>query len=126
MVSIPVIPIKLSAVNRCALSAQTLPLKITLSKFDTCASRARSAAALNRLTFSCGVSPGGPDVRRGNAFAGGKGGSLADAWGVVDVNRVASVADRGIVAVITQKDDGRSSGVVGLSFGAHQEIFRDP
>ena len=45
------------------------------------------------------------------------------------MNRVASVADRGIVAVITPRDDGRRSGVVGISFGAlevHQEIFRDP
>ena len=78
---IPVIPIKLSAVKRCALSAQTLPLAITLSKLDTCASRALSAAALSLFTFSCGVSPGGPGVRGGSAFAfaGGFGGIFAEA-----------------------------------------------
>jgi hypothetical protein len=41
-------------------------------------------------------------------------GGLADAWGVVDVKRVASVADRGILATInipvTEKDAKRSVG----------------
>jgi hypothetical protein len=57
---VPVIPIRLSAVNLCALSAHTLPLTRTLSKVETFASLARCAASLNRRTFCCGVSPGGP------------------------------------------------------------------
>ena len=99
--SIPVAPIKLNAVIRCARSAHTRPLTTNLSNVENCASRALSAAALSLLTFSCGVSPGGPGFRGGKfevfeavlAEAGG----LADAWGVVDVKRVASVADRGMV-----------------------------
>ena len=98
---IPVAPIRLNAVNRCARSAHTLPLTNTRSNVVTCASRALFAAALNLLTFSWGVSPGGPGFRGGrfDVFEAVlvDGGSLADAWGVVDVKRVASVADRGMV-----------------------------
>ena len=53
-------------------------------------------------------------MRGGCAFAGRRGGSLADAWGVVDVNRVASVADRGIVVAIRHRDDGRRTDAVGI------------
>jgi len=68
--SLHVSPIKLNAVNLCALSAHTRPRTITLSHPVTCASRAAFAAALNRLTFSCGVSPAGPDFLGGNEFNG--------------------------------------------------------
>ena len=57
--AILVSPIKLSVVILCALSAQTRPLEIILSAKLTCEFRAAFAAALNRLTFSCGVSPVG-------------------------------------------------------------------
>jgi len=60
------------------------------------------AAALSRLTFSKGVSPAGPvffgvdelDWTLGRKDRGG----FAEACGVVDVKRVASAADRDIVA----------------------------
>ena len=99
---IPVAPIKLNAVNRCARSAHTRPLTSSLSNVEICASLALLAAARNLLTFSCVVSPGGPGFRGGKLlFLPGRfraeAGGLADAWGVVDVKRVASVADRGIV-----------------------------
>jgi hypothetical protein len=90
-------PIKLNAVNLCALSAHTLPLTRNLSNVDICASRAASAAALNLFTLCCGVSPGGPGclggVVAGTILLSG----FAEAWGVVGVNRVASVAERGIL-----------------------------
>jgi len=61
------------------------------------------AAALNRFTFSKGVSPAGPDffgVGELDWIFGRKDrGGFAEACGVVDVNRVASAADRDIVAV---------------------------
>lgn len=90
--------------NRCALSAHTRPLVTTLSKVEIWSSFAASAAALSRLTFSCGVSPDGPGFARGTAhdLALG-GGTFAVACGVVEVKRVASVADRGIVVAI--RDD---------------------
>ena len=59
-VDVQVHPISVKAVNLCSLSAQTLPLKITLSIVVICAFLAAAAAALNLLTFCCGVSPGGP------------------------------------------------------------------
>jgi hypothetical protein len=103
---IPVIPIRLNAVNRCALSAQTRPRTTNLSKPETFASLARAAASLNRRTFCCGVSPGGAGVRFGNGGAvddedggvglEGLGECFAEACGVVGVKRVASVADFGI------------------------------
>jgi hypothetical protein len=107
--NIPVIPINPKAVTRCALSAHTRPLMTSLSKPETLASRARAAASLNRRTFCCGVSPGGPGVRCGNelvdveAIDGVEGGGFADACGVVEVKRVASMADFGIV-----NDDAKS------------------
>jgi hypothetical protein len=78
---------------------------MTLSKVEIWSSFAASAAALSRLTFSCGVSPDGPGFARGTAhdLALG-GGTFAVACGVVEVKRVASVADRGIVVTIR---DGR-------------------
>ncbi len=116
---IPVAPIKVSAVNRCARSAHTRPLTKNLSNGEICASLALSAAALNRLTFSRGVSPGGPGVRGGEFFCGrfaADGGGLADAWGVVDVKRVASVADRGMAMANSSIDDtgrgGFGSGIL--------------
>jgi hypothetical protein len=70
-----------------------------LSKVETCASRAASAAARSLLTFSCGVSPAGPSFLWGGAFEFVvDDGTFAEACGVVEVNRVASVADRGIAA----------------------------
>lgn len=87
---IHVSPIKLKAVNLCALSAHTLPLKRNLSKVEICASLALSAAALNLLTLCCGVSPGGPGFLD-TAFG------FVAACGVVEVNRVASVAERAIL-----------------------------
>jgi hypothetical protein len=103
---IPVIPIKLNAVNRCALSAQTRPRTMSLSKPETFASLARAAASLNRRTFCCGISPSGASVRLGNGGAvdgedggvglEGLGECFAEACGVVGVKRVASVADFGI------------------------------
>jgi hypothetical protein len=77
-----VIPIRLNAVNLCALSAHTLPLTRTLSSVETWASRALSAAALNLFTFSCGVSPGGPGFLNGVVFKGSfnlDGGGFAEA-----------------------------------------------
>lgn len=62
----------------------------------TCELRARSAAALNLATFSRGVSPAGPGVP---FFWGLEGEGLAEACGIVDVNRVASVADFVILGV---------------------------
>jgi len=73
---------------------------MTLSNVEICASRALSAAALNLRTFSCGVSPAGPEVFFGTGFDGGFEACFAEAWGVVDVNRVASMADRGIMTSI--------------------------
>jgi hypothetical protein len=58
------------AVILCALSAHTRPLKITLSIDEICASRAAFAAALNRFTFCCGVSPTGPGFLEGATFEG--------------------------------------------------------
>lgn len=97
---IHVIPIRLRAVNLWSLSAHTLPVEITLSNVETCASLAAFAAALNRLTFCCGLSPGGPGIFGGPTFEGLlelECPNLAEAWGIVDVNRVASVADRGML-----------------------------
>jgi len=66
------------------------------------------AAALNRLTFSKGVSPAGPvlfDVGELDWMFGRKDrGGLAEACGVVDVNRVASAADRDIAAITRYSD----------------------
>jgi hypothetical protein len=99
---IPVIPISPKAVTRCALSAHTRPLIMNLSKPESFASLARAAASLSRRTFCCGVSPGGPGVRRDWTElvnvddAGGEGG-FALACGVVGVKRVASTADFGIL-----------------------------
>lgn len=56
------IPINVNAVNRCALSAHTLPRIIALSNPETFASLALAAASLNLWTFCWGVSPDGPDV----------------------------------------------------------------
>ena len=74
---------------------------MSLSNCDISASRALFAAALNLLTFSCGVSPGGPGFRGGCVFEDFELAGTAgfEACGVVDVKRVASVADRGIVRV---------------------------
>ena len=93
---IPVSPISPKAVTRCALSAHTRPLIINLSKPETFASLARAAASLSRRTFCCGVSPGGPGVRCGT-WLGDEGEGFALACGVVDVKRVASMADFGIL-----------------------------
>ena len=129
---IQVAPIKLNAVNRCALSAHTRPLIINLSNVDICASRALSAAARNRRTFSCGVSPTGPGVRCGNVFEGmfTAEGGLADACGVVGVKRVASVAERGMMTGVNGFGPGGGNGEGWLWFGishlseaGHQEIF---
>lgn len=98
--NIPVAAIKLKAVNRCALSAHTRPLTRNLSNVETRASRALSAAARRRRTFSCAVSPAGPGCRAGCELNGGfepRGNGFVEACGVVAVNRVASVADRGIL-----------------------------
>lgn len=111
--SIHVAPIRLKAVNLCALSAHTRPLTSSLSNVVTCASLALSAAALNLLTFSCGVSPGGPGVLAGFVplfiFAA-DGGGLVWAWGVVEVNLVASVAERGIMRSIDCFHGGKTIG----------------
>jgi hypothetical protein len=72
---------------------------ISLSNVEICASLAASAAALSRLTFCCGVSPGAPGMLCGEEpDLEPERGIFADACGVVEVNRVASVADRDIVA----------------------------
>jgi hypothetical protein len=129
MKGIPVAPIKLNAVNRCTRSAHTRPLTSNLSNVEICASLALSAAALNLLTLSCGVSPGGPGFRCGElllrpgrfkADAGG----LADAWGVVDVKRVASVADRGILTTINMTEaEENARRIVGGGFDLH--LYRE-
>jgi hypothetical protein len=108
--AVPVIPINPRAVTRCALSAHTRPLIMNLSKPETFASLARAAASLNRRTFCCGVSPAGPGVRCGKELVGfdavlGVGvGGFAEACGVVDVKRVASMADFGIVSDANSED----------------------
>ena len=56
---LPENPIILRAVNLCARSAHILPRPTILSHVDSCAARCRCAAALNRATFSRGVSLGG-------------------------------------------------------------------
>ena len=61
--NIPVAAIKLQAVKRCALSAHTRPCNIILSNVETFASLALWAAARNRWTFCCGVSPSGAGAR---------------------------------------------------------------
>ena len=54
---------------------------------------------------------------------------LVDAWGVVDVNLVASVADRGMLLdahVCMQREDTGEVGGLGVYIGSmkvHQEIF---
>jgi len=63
---------------------------MTLSNVEICASRALSAAALNLRTLSCDVSPTGPGVFFGIVFDGGFEACFAEAWGVVEVNRVSS------------------------------------
>lgn len=101
-------PIKLNAVNRCALSAHTRPRITILSNVEISPSFAASAAALSRLTFCWGVSPGGPVFFCGRAHRFEPGGWIfADACGVVEVNRVASVADRGIVSRVRCDQDRR-------------------
>lgn len=85
----------MNAVNLCALSAHTLPLIINLSNVEICASLALSAAALSLLTLCCGVSPGGPGFLD-------TGFGLVAACGVVDVNLVASVAERAILGQISE------------------------
>lgn len=78
---------------------------MTLSIVEIWSSFAALAAARNRLTFSWGVSPDGPGFARGMAHDLALGGGIfAVACGVVEVKRVASVADRGIVVTIR---DGR-------------------
>jgi len=57
--SIPVNAISDHVVILCARSAHTRPLTKNASSDDTSASFALAAAALNRFTFSCGVSPDG-------------------------------------------------------------------
>jgi hypothetical protein len=101
--------IKVRVVNRCALSAHTRPLITILSKVEICPSFAASAAALNRLTFSWGVSPGGADFIRGGTIQvlDPGGWVCVVACGVVEVKRVASVADRGIVATTNDGPVGR-------------------
>ena len=93
---------------------------MNLSKPETFASLARAAASLNRRTFCCGVSPAGPGVRCDKEPVGfddvgtvGEGG-FAEACGVVDVKRVASIADFGIVSDAGNEDwEGTKACVVG-------------
>jgi hypothetical protein len=77
---LPVAPIRVKVVILCARSAHTRPLTRNLSNVETCASRALSAAALSLLTFSCGVSPGGPGFRGGKLLLPGR--FRADAAGL--------------------------------------------
>ena len=100
-VEIPVSPMSDIAVNLCALSAHTRPTIMTLSNVEIFAPLALAAASLRRLTFSCGVSLGSPVVR-GDADLGGprfviRVEGFVDTWGDVDVNRVASMADRAML-----------------------------
>ena len=97
VLGIPVRPINVNAVNLCALSAHTRPRTRTRSKFDSLASRALAAASRSRLTFCCGVSPGGPGGVRFEGGSAEEGGGRAVAWGVVGVKRVASAGDFGIL-----------------------------
>ncbi len=80
MQDIPVAPIRVKVVILCARSAHTRPLTRNLSNIEICASRALSAAALNLLIFSCGVSPGGPGFRGGKLLLPGR--FRADAAGL--------------------------------------------
>ena len=77
---IPVAPIRVKVVTLCTRSAHTRPLTRNLSNVEICASRALSAAALNRLTLSCDVSPGGPGFRGGKLLLPGR--FRADAAGL--------------------------------------------
>lgn len=77
---IPVAPIRVKVVTLCTRSAHTRPLTRNLSNVEICASRALSAAALNLLTLSCGVSPGGPGFRGGKLLLPGR--FRADAAGL--------------------------------------------
>jgi hypothetical protein len=98
-------------VKRWARSKNRLPPPRARSTLDTCAVRAAWWAARNRLTRSSGVSPLrgrvlplagrgalppglGPEALEG-VDAGAEGNCLEEAWGVVDVKRVASDALRG-------------------------------
>jgi hypothetical protein len=88
---VPVNPIKLSVVNRCAKSATTLPRPTTLSNVLSFPIFARLAASRNRATFSCGVSFGGAGPPMGIIVARG-GAGFAAAYGPVDVKSVGSFA----------------------------------
>ena len=87
--------IKADVVTLCARSAHTRPRITTRSQVVSCSVLALLAASLKRATFCAGVSFG---------FAGREEISivvavpiLEEACGPVDVNRVASEAERGIL-----------------------------
>lgn len=90
--NLPVPTIKVMAVNLCALSAHTLPFATILSYFDSWLSFALRAASRNRAIFCCGVSFGGGGEAKERCVA------LEWAYGPVAVNRVASCAERAMLA----------------------------
>jgi hypothetical protein len=89
--NLPVNPIRLNVVNRCAKSATTLPRATTLSNVLSFPSFALLAASRNRATFSCGVSFAGAGPRMGIVETRG-GDCFAAAYGPVDVKSVGSFA----------------------------------
>ena len=90
-------PIKLKAVNLCARSAHTLPTRTAVSPTVSFPRFALAAAVRRREIFCCGVSFGGawpksicePMVVVGAALGG-----------PLEVKRVASDGERGILAVL--------------------------
>jgi hypothetical protein len=110
---IPVNPINVNAVKRCARSAHTRPLTNTLSNVLTFSSLALAAAALSLATFCCGVSPGGPGCDRADIWPlGEETGGRAVACGVVEVKRVASAADLAMMDVESSSISLRGMGWV--------------
>jgi hypothetical protein len=107
-------PIKLKAVTLCARSAQTLPTRTAVSKPVSLPRFALAAAARRREIFCCADSFGGawPKLICEPADVGAMGATLG---GPLEVKRVASVGERGILAIAHGALTMREGDVVSLS-----------
>jgi hypothetical protein len=111
-------PTSPNTVTLCAESNSRRLEATNLSNLDTCVAFALWCAARNRATFCSGVSRGGgapepapgdkgPDL--GGVKRDGGAAAFELAWGVVAVNRVASVTLRGAVDIAMIICPGRGS-----------------